>query len=77
MRTFCLIFYQIETIDSLARAINNFEGGVVLVSHDFRLISQVAQQIYVCEKGEVKLWEGTIMSYKNLLKKEVLKTMKM
>ena len=31
---------DIETIDSLARAINNWDGGLVLVSHDFRLISQ-------------------------------------
>ena len=35
---------DIETIDSLARAINNWDGGLVLVSHDFRLISQARAQ---------------------------------
>ena len=34
---------DMETIDALARAINNFEGGMLLVSHDMRLISQVAK----------------------------------
>ena len=32
---------DIETIDSLAEAINEFNGGMILVSHDFRLIDQV------------------------------------
>jgi ATP-binding cassette subfamily F protein 2 len=30
-----------ETIDALGEAINEFEGGILLVSHDFRLINQV------------------------------------
>lgn len=32
---------DIETIDALADAINEYEGGMMLVSHDFRLIQQV------------------------------------
>ena len=62
-----------ETIDSLAEAIKEFKGGVVLVSHDFRLISQIAEQIWVCENGTVTPWNGTIAEYKAHLKKEVMK----
>jgi len=64
---------DIECIDSLAEAINAFDGGVVLVSHDFRLISQVTQQIWLCDKKEVKIYDGDIKSYKEYLKKSLLK----
>lgn len=67
---------DIDTIDSLADAINIYDGGVVLVSHDFRLISQVAEQIWVCENGSMNLWDGSITEYKNHLKKQVLSRMK-
>ncbi|TPX48556.1 hypothetical protein SeMB42_g01510 [Synchytrium endobioticum] len=63
---------DIETIDSLAEALNAFDGGVVLVSHDFRLISQVADQIWVCEDKTVTPWDGTIAEYKSKLQKEVI-----
>jgi len=41
---------DMETIDALADAINDFEGGMVLVSHDFRLINQVNSKLYICPK---------------------------
>ncbi len=46
---------DLEAIDSLADAINRFQGGLVLVSHDFRLIDQVAKEIWVCDKKKVSL----------------------
>jgi len=63
---------DIETIDALADAINDFEGGLVLVSHDFRLINQVAEEIWVCENGGVHKWQDDIVAYKQTLKKKVL-----
>lgn len=59
---------DIETIDSLAEALNEWDGGMVLVSHDFRLINQVAHEIWVCENQTVTRWEGDIMDFKEHLK---------
>ncbi|KAJ3693100.1 hypothetical protein LUZ60_012195 [Juncus effusus] len=59
---------DIETIDSLAEALNEWDGGLVLVSHDFRLINQVAQEIWVCESQKVTRWEGDIMGFKEHLR---------
>ena len=38
---------DIETIDALAEAIKEFEGGMLLVSHDFRLIQQVRNRTLI------------------------------
>ncbi|KAE8692899.1 ATP-binding cassette sub-family F member 2 [Hibiscus syriacus] len=59
---------DIETIDSLAEALNEWDGGMVLVSHDFRLINQVAEEIWVCENQAVTRWGGDIMDFKQHLK---------
>merc|ERR1712223_510889 len=64
---------DMETIDALADAIKNYEGGVILVSHDFRLIDQVANDIWICENQKVTKWEGDILAYKNHLKAKVMK----
>ncbi|CAL9760429.1 unnamed protein product [Musa acuminata subsp. burmannicoides] len=59
---------DIETIDSLAEALNDWDGGLVLVSHDFRLINQVAEEIWVCQNQAVTGWEGDIMDFKEHLR---------
>jgi len=64
---------DMQMIDALADAINRFKGGLILVSHDFRLIGQVAKEIWVCDKKTITKWEGDIQSYKKHLKKEVMK----
>ena len=62
---------DMESIDALADAINAFEGGMVLVSHDFRLLQQTAKEILICDKKKVKAWPGDIASYKAHLKKSM------
>lgn len=36
-------YLDLEAVDALADAINDFQGGMMLVSNDIRLISQVSQ----------------------------------
>lgn len=63
---------DIPTIDSLADAINAFSGGVVVVSHDFRLLDKIAKDIMVCENKTVTRWDGSIGQYKDHLRKKML-----
>lgn len=63
---------DLSTIDSLADAINSFNGGVVVVSHDFRLLDKVAKDIFVIEDKTATKWEGSILDYKKKLAQEVV-----
>ncbi|ORY85768.1 ribosome biogenesis ATPase [Protomyces lactucae-debilis] len=61
---------DIQSIDALADACKKWEGGVVLVSHDFRLIGQVAEELWeVKDKHVVKL-DMSISEYKTTLVNE-------
>ena len=55
---------DMESIDALALAVNAFEGGLVLVSHDMRLISQVAKEIWICDNKRITKYKGDIQSFK-------------
>ena len=61
---------DMDMIDSLALAIKKFSGGIVLVSHDFRLLEQVADSIWVCDNKTITPWKGSIQDYKKHLRKQ-------
>jgi energy-coupling factor transporter ATP-binding protein EcfA2 len=42
---------DLESVDALTRALKEFKGGVILVSHDARLITATECEIWVCEGG--------------------------
>ncbi|GAB2222292.1 hypothetical protein Drorol1_Dr00013504 [Drosera rotundifolia] len=67
---------DMQSIDALADALEEFEGGVILVSHDSRLISRVCDdeeksQIWVVEDGTVRFFDGTFDEYKEELLQEI------
>ncbi len=55
---------------SLVDAINDFEGAVVLVSHDTHLVKMVADQLWVVANGKVMPFEGDIDDYQAKLLRE-------
>jgi len=64
---------DMECIDALADGIKQFPGGLVLVSHDFRLVAQVAKEIWLCDNKTVRPFKGTIKEYKKSLVDKVRK----
>jgi energy-coupling factor transporter ATP-binding protein EcfA2 len=55
---------DMESIDALAKAVNEYKGGLVLVSHDMRLISQVAKEIWICDNKTITTYKGDIQNFK-------------
>lgn len=62
---------DMESIDALARAINRFKGGMLLVSHDMRLISQVAKEIWLVDNESVQRYQGEISDFKMQIRRQL------
>jgi ATP-binding cassette, subfamily F, member 1 len=61
---------DIESIDALCDALKEYNGGVVMVSHDARLIESTDCQLWVVEDQNVSPWESGFAGYReHLLRK--------
>lgn len=64
---------DMESIDALAECLKKFQGGVIMISHDMRLISQCAQEIYICDNKKITKYNGDIMAFKMKTRKDTAK----
>lgn len=58
---------DIESREALVQAINDFEGGVILISHDRHLIELTADQLWLVADGRVRSYDGDLEDYRRLL----------
>lgn len=55
---------DIEAMDALSQALNAFQGGVLMVSHDVTMLQTVCKSLWVCDNGTVEKFPGDVAAYK-------------
>jgi ATP-binding cassette subfamily F protein 3 len=58
---------DIEAREALVTALGDFPGSVVIVSHDWHLLSLVADRLWLVADGTVRVWEGDLADYRRYL----------
>jgi ATP-binding cassette subfamily F protein 3 len=60
---------DIDACDALVRALNDFAGAVLLITHDPHLVELVADTLWIVDSGTVAPYEGDMEDYRALLLK--------
>ena len=58
---------DIDAREALVRALANFEGAVLLITHDPHLVDLVADTLWLVADGSVKPFDGDLDDYRTLL----------
>lgn len=56
-----------DAINALIMALNNFEGGLVVVSHDEYFLNALCDRLYIVNKKKVKAFDGDLKDYRNIV----------
>jgi ATP-binding cassette subfamily F protein 3 len=62
---------DMETIEALGEALNLFQGGIILVSHDERLIQLICKELWLARDHKVTSIAGGYEQYRKLIEKEL------
>jgi ATP-binding cassette subfamily F protein 3 len=58
---------DVDSRQALVQSLNDYEGAVILISHDRHLIETSADRLWLCDGGTVKPFEGDLDEYKALV----------
>ncbi len=61
---------DLTTREALSMALNEFEGTVMLVSHDRALLREVCDEFWLVAKGEVSTFDGDLDDYQRWLQEQ-------
>ena len=57
---------DIDSRAELIRSLNNYEGAVVVISHDRNLLEAVVDRLWLVDSGKVEPFEGSLDDYRAL-----------
>jgi len=57
---------DIDSRAELIRSLNNYEGAVIVISHDRNLLEAVVDRLWLIDSGKVERFEGSLEDYRHL-----------
>jgi len=58
---------DVDAREALVRALNDYQGAVILVSHDPHLLELVCDRLWLVENGTCTSYDGDLIDYRNKL----------
>jgi ATP-binding cassette subfamily F protein 3 len=55
---------DVDAREALVRALNDFEGAVILITHDRHLIEATADRLWIVRDGTVRAYDGDVDGYR-------------
>jgi ATP-binding cassette, subfamily F, member 3 len=63
---------DIQSRELLEEVVNEFQGSVIIISHDRYFINKIAQKIVLMNRGKIRIFEGNYDFFRNALEAEKL-----
>jgi ATP-binding cassette, subfamily F, member 3 len=58
---------DMQSREALIRALNDYEGAVILIAHDRHIVETCAERLWLVDKGTVKAFEGDLDEYAEMV----------